>query len=1256
MGWQNMFSGMSKSTNYNFGLLKLGGSCLCSILVCPSAIAALAPNSLPDSNPATPENLSSCQNLAFGSFVPDRAPYLTTSSGAKRYSTDTVWTATAADGTTATLRTVRVNDNNISNFITTGNNANIFFVDFEDSQTGFNSPKVVIEEGEPNDGSGDSWDLELEYSSPIGNARLLIGDIDSLITSVAQFKDIVSVEGFLGSSSVVSSNSYAGSILKKTSQGNIVTFQSLDDAGPNPKEDKVANRAVVDYEDAYIDKLQVRYGVGSSLAGVGTQGAFVTSGMSAGCNLSGNVFEDSNGNDLLDTSEPLLDNITVSAYLDDGDGVFEADGSDLLVETQDTTTGAYEFTNLAENEAYWVMVDESDSDLSGYQYHGGNVNLSQINPRLISLTSENVSDVNFPFAIASNNTSPTVSCPANFELVSFNWSPDSDPQKGLVWSDPTTNFYNINGNLVTATFNNRGSSSSLQNGSLFTGAFPPPGSGLTWLMDTPSNDNTQNANFTITFASPVPVSQFLIADVDAKTGDNPTNWHDQLKVSASNSGSPVSVLLTPKDSSIITVTPSGDTAYAADGVSTVNNGSPNANLTTTINGFVDTITIEYQDGPRVRADPAQHGIGVGSFSACYPRLDLGDAPDTDPGTGEGNYQTLTIDNGASHQIVSGIQLGATVDSDNGNLQNSDATADDVDDSNNNDDDGVTVASSSLQSQSLSAGNSVTLDIATKGNGVLNAWIDWNGDGDFTDDDEQIATNVAEGGTRDSDNATAGIQFNVTVPNNATVGNTFARFRYSTDTNLTPTGMASNGEVEDYQIAIAPAPLCPAAKADLWFANDESGSVDSAEFNNALDFIYQISDGFVYDDSTGMKAGITGWTDLVNSTEIVIPITESFGDPGDSGLFSTGNITLNSNSQGIRELYSSKQNSSPGTRLDRATNYLADLITAGNGKRPNTPQVAVILTDASSNFINNTNEGGFFAWIAEANLLRSTEAEIVLILIDEAATAYNSGGFSKFIIDNVVGDNGRVITVPNYADAADSTLGYVNTVSQAICDLSTPVASDPGLLLVKRITAINPDRSGEVQFNDFVDDPNTTNDNHPRWPDSDEDPSSNSNSYLRGVLDGGRIKPGEEVEYTIYFLSQGDEAAEQVNICDAVPDHLTFVKDAYGSEVGIALGYDPDMVRTAPNKFLSNLLNDDAGDFYGANTAPPANLCKKIDSDDNLVIVDGENNDNGAIIVRPAASLEPDTSSGQPPTSLPSAISPGQPAGSYGFIRFRGRVK
>jgi hypothetical protein len=58
--------------------------------------------------------------------------------------------------------------------------------------------------------------------------------------------------------------------------------------------------------------------------------------------------------------------------------------------------------------------------------------------------------------------------------------------------------------------------------------------------------------------------------------------------------------------------------------------------------------------------------------------DFGDAPDLGPGTGPGDYETLDSSGGPSHTVVAGLFLGATVDGDAGDLQNSRANADDLD--------------------------------------------------------------------------------------------------------------------------------------------------------------------------------------------------------------------------------------------------------------------------------------------------------------------------------------------------------------------------------------------------------------------------------------------------------------------------------------------------------------------------------------------------------------------------------------------------
>lgn len=169
-----------------------------------------------------------------------------------------------------------------------------------------------------------------------------------------------------------------------------------------------------------------------------------------------------------------------------------------------------------------------------------------------------------------------------------------------------------------------------------------------------------------------------------------------------------------------------------------------------------------------------------------PNLDYGDAPDLSPGTASGDYQTAP-GLGPSH-VVDGVSfLGTVVDAEN-------TAADDgpgEDDGVVLDDGGTPVT---LHGETFAPGETFELDVTTNGPGVLNAWIDFNNDGDFDDPGEQVAADAVPdpGGI---------VTITSTVPFSSVPGDTYARFRYSTDAGLTPEQAASDGEVEDYQITI-----------------------------------------------------------------------------------------------------------------------------------------------------------------------------------------------------------------------------------------------------------------------------------------------------------------------------------------------------------------------------------------------------------------------------------------------------------------------
>ena len=159
------------------------------------------------------------------------------------------------------------------------------------------------------------------------------------------------------------------------------------------------------------------------------------------------------------------------------------------------------------------------------------------------------------------------------------------------------------------------------------------------------------------------------------------------------------------------------------------------------------------------------------------QMDFGDAPDP-------TYPTLSVSNGANH-IVGILFLGNQVDGEGDGQPNMLAYGDDamgIPD----DEDGVSF------STWLVPGQNVNLLVVASGMGMLDAWIDFQGNGNWSDPGDQIFTNqVLNAGANN---------LNFMVPLTASSGiYTYGRFRLSSTGGLLPTGGAIDGEVEDLQI-------------------------------------------------------------------------------------------------------------------------------------------------------------------------------------------------------------------------------------------------------------------------------------------------------------------------------------------------------------------------------------------------------------------------------------------------------------------------
>ncbi len=215
-------------------------------------------------------------------------------------------------------------------------------------------------------------------------------------------------------------------------------------------------------------------------------------------------------------------------------------------------------------------------------------------------------------------------------------------------------------------------------------------------------------------------------------------------------------------------------------------------------------------------------------------------------------------------------------------------------------------------------------------------------------------------------------------------------------------------------------------------------------------------------------------------------------------------------------------------------------------------------------------------------------------------------------------------------------------------------SDPDLLIVKRITAINRGLASEQSFDTSyvnVGAPDDA-DNAVNWPGAAIGATIGGGtveSYIAGLADGtaanARVAPGDEIEYTIPFLSNGEVAAQSVLICDRIPTNTQFVSDGYnsltptfgGGDRGILLNFNG--VQTAltnaddGDETPVTIDSDNIGGYYFPAGVEPSTRFPGIDC--------GGPNSNGAIVVELS--------------NVPNATGEGVPANSYGFIRFKALV-
>jgi hypothetical protein len=192
-------------------------------------------------------------------------------------------------------------------------------------------------------------------------------------------------------------------------------------------------------------------------------------------------------------------------------------------------------------------------------------------------------------------------------------------------------------------------------------------------------------------------------------------------------------------------------------------------------------------------------------------LDYGDLPQI-------YGATTAAQNGARHK--KGVYfLGSTVDGELNGQPSANADGDDL--AGFDDDNGIVF-------DPIVAGSTVRLiATASRNNGYLKGWIDWNGDGDFDDLNERLVFSGVGAATNNVLLSAGANQLFIDVPAGVNLANVYARFRYGEQTINSIFGEAAIGEVEDYLLPVAP----PAIPAIVGIASDSTGDgrVDGADF-------------------------------------------------------------------------------------------------------------------------------------------------------------------------------------------------------------------------------------------------------------------------------------------------------------------------------------------------------------------------------------------------------------------------------------------
>jgi trimeric autotransporter adhesin len=381
----------------------------------------------------------------------------------------------------------------------------------------------------------------------------------------------------------------------------------------------------------------------------------------------------------------------------------------------------------------------------------------------------------------------------------------------------------------------------------------------------------------------------------------------------------------------------------------------------------------------------------------------------------------------------------------------------------------------------------------------------------------------------------------------------------------------------------------------------------------------------------------------------------------SALPATSSITPIQNTISENSIYG---NSGLGIDLDPRNWLLGDGVTANNGDTdsaiPNIGLDYPVIT--SSRISNGTLTVKGYVGNQPSGSPKFANAQLEFFIADNSPANQNG---EVLLGDGKIKSHGEGRTYIGTCNAlADSTfncdfsVGFTDavaitattTLNGNTSEFSSVPLNSPNVLLVKRITNINGATAtlNGQDLSSYYDEPSNPYDDNTlsvpaivppdtnQWPDP--------NTFLVGGTDGGNVRPGNMVEYTIYFLSNGEGVANNVSICDLIPDKQTFIPSismwtgaaAVPSATGGTIGANRGIIAQVNDTALAytNLNDSDKAQYYPPGATLP-NACRKSPLDPIYT------NTNGAVVVNLGTIVN----------SINATIT----EKPYGFMRFRTRV-